>query len=140
MSYTKKDFIEDVKKEARALRKHATKEELANLDIKSFMPQDEELCVYGQLTGTCFSDRAHKLIKSCCIRLVDNEIFMPASDPNSVYDAINGKPRSIRHLNETRRRFTPNYLSTLEAYILLPDAQNKNLIAYLKGETNELNL
>jgi hypothetical protein len=32
------------------------------------------------------------------------------------------------------------YLSTIEAYIMLPEANNANLIAFLRGETESLEL
>jgi hypothetical protein len=34
----------------------------------------------------------------------------------------------------------PEYYSAIEAYILLPDARNGFLIAYLRGETDNLEL
>jgi hypothetical protein len=136
VKYTKKQFIEDVKKEARALRKHATKEELANLDFESFNPIDEHRCVYGQMTGDCSSNRAHALIAKCCIRLVDNLVF--ARNGRKLGKSINGKVESTNQLDATRKQGFMRYLSQLEAYIQMAGAKNKNLIAYLKGERNDL--
>jgi hypothetical protein len=36
--------------------------------------------------------------------------------------------------------FTITHFSAIEAYIMTPEAQNANLIAYLRGETNTLTL
>lgn len=141
MTYTKKQFLEDVEKEARALKKNATKEELSKLDFKTFSPQYPDRCVYGQMTGDCFSKRAHRLIKDCCIRLVDNEKFSPLFKPETIYNAVNGKPTSVKKLNEARSpeiKWTPAYISALEGYIMLPWAKNANLIAFLKGERKDL--
>ena|SRR5688572_14020838 len=136
MTYTKKQFIEDVKTEARALRKHATKKELEKLDFESFNPKDEHQCVYGQMTGDCSSNRAHALIAECCIRLVDNIVF--GGNCRRIGKAVNGTVESIHQLDAARKRGLMKYLSQLEAYIQIPTAKNKNLIDYLKGNRNDL--
>jgi hypothetical protein len=116
-TYTKKQFIEDVKKEAMALKEHATREELGKLDFTILNPNSGHLCVYGQLTGMCDSDRADELIKECAPRLyvhLDDFVAVPTNN------------------------FENFYWSPIEKYILDDDAKNKNLIDYLKGNRNDL--
>lgn len=55
-----------VKEEANNLRINATVDEIGRLDIERLNPQSSTLCVYGQMTGDCESDRSIELINSCC--------------------------------------------------------------------------
>lgn len=139
MQYTKKQFIEDVKKEAAAIRRNAAPDELNNLNIKEFNPLNEEECIYGQMTGNCRSIRAVDLITKCCKRFFKNEVFGEFDDCKSDVEfsealgtCVNGK--------KSETPYSLEYISSIEAYIALPTANTKNLIAYLKGETNDLNL
>lgn len=70
-----KKLIKAVEKEAKAIRKHATKEEIANLKIKDLDGDRFDGCVYGLLTGDCRSERAKDLISSCApftVRLLNH--------------------------------------------------------------------
>lgn len=53
-------------KEAQNLRKFAYKSELARLSAEHIDAEHSEKCVYGQMTGDCFSNRANNLIIKCC--------------------------------------------------------------------------
>lgn len=119
MTYTKKQFIEDVKKEAMALRKHATKEELDRLDFYTLDPQSPTRCTYGQLSGDCDNDRASELIKACA------PVLFAAHDFYAQY------PLPIE-------KFLTYRWSPIEIYINRDYAKNKNLIDYLKGNRNDL--
>lgn len=139
-TYTKKQFLEDVAKEAKALKEHATNRELSNLDFESFDPGNPNECIYGQMTGICTSPRAHELIANCCIRLVDNEKYDDSDGFETIAESINGEVESVEQLNEKRDKSgcALLYVSTLEAYIMYEGADNENLIAYLKGERKDL--
>lgn len=137
MTYTKKQFLEDVAKEAVALKKHATVQELERLDYSTFSATSESGCVYGQMTGHCSSKRAHELIRSCCIRLVDNGKWT-RTNFRSVYKAVNGPVKSIEQLNELRGPSELYFISQMEAYIQGASAKNKNLIDFLKGNRTDL--
>lgn len=52
--------------EALKLRKYATKEEKERLDFET-MICTETGCIYGQMTGNCYSERA-LLLKSKCAK------------------------------------------------------------------------
>ena len=56
---------EAVVKEALLLRKHATKEERAKLDFNELRGDNAYHCVYGQMTGSCYSDRSRELHVLC---------------------------------------------------------------------------
>ena len=139
-TYTFEQLKEDVRKEAEALRKEATKEELARLNFKSLEPETRVGCIYGRMTGDCDSSRAIELISRCACRFIADNNF---SDIR--YD---GFERISRYVNgakvpdliNKRHRSEVSHYSAIEAYILLPEANNANLIAYLRGETETLEL
>lgn len=56
-----------------------------------------------------------------------------------VQNTVNGV--TVENFVATRTGYiAPSHFSAIEAYILLPEAQNANLIAFLKGETETLEL
>lgn len=146
MEYTREQFIEDVKAEAMALRENATEDERHKLSFRTLRPRDYDSCIYGQMTGNCVSDRASLLIFKCCTRYFD----MPQDESGFYVDSFdkikkyaNGKKvkgvHSGRQLKETRIGDISHF-SSIETYILWPQAKRKNLIAYLRGETDTLDL
>lgn len=139
MTYTKKQFIEDVKKEARALKETATAEELERLDMSKFDPEHQRKCIYGLATGNCRSHRAIELITKCCPRFVHSQALYRISceKKEGSVEAFSIVPEFI---NGEKWEGEKNlaYVSTIETYIYLPEAKNKNLIDYLKGNRNDL--
>ena len=63
-------------KEIENIRKYATKEEKGKLDAETFDGSMENTCVYGQMTGSCSSDRAKELIAKCIDKKEIVLIFM----------------------------------------------------------------
>jgi hypothetical protein len=118
--YTFEQLKEDVRKEAEALRVHATKEERERLCFATLEPNNGEQCIYGQMTGECDCERASELIKQC------TSIFFES-------ESCGG--RFIPSVTFAEYRWSP-----IELYILLPEANNANLIAFLRGETETLEL
>ncbi len=51
--------------EALALRKYCTDEEKDRLDYEGIIPTKSSFCIYGQITGDCFSGRATELLNKC---------------------------------------------------------------------------
>jgi hypothetical protein len=144
-TYTFEQLKEDVRKEAEALRVHATKEELAQLNLKDFDPTEYDGCIYGMATGHCHSKRAIELIKKCCVRYFKNQgesgkglLSIQTEGFAGIVKRVNGA--TVNDFVESRIRPFPTHFSTIEAYILLPEANNANLIAFLKGETDNLEL
>lgn len=139
-TYTFEQLIEDVKKEAEALRKKATPEELSKLNFNSLDPHHLNKCIYGQMTGHCNSVRGVQLIEACAIRYIkDGDLTYVARDGfKRIQDRVNGA--TVEDLYYDRSSLTDVHYSAIEAYILLPEARNANLIAYLRGETEILDL
>ena len=118
--YTFEQLKEDVRKEAEALRVHATKEELEKLDIYKMRPSSTTQCCYGLMTGECDSKRASELIMLCA------PIYI--------------KGHSQMYPIDTVDEFRTYHWSPIEFYILREEARNANLISYLRGETETLEL
>lgn len=106
--------------EAYNLRINALPEERERLSCVSLMSNLVKNCIYSQLTGDCFGERALQLLKTCA---------QPVSDWLTGYFeptfgfAEYGKQRSV---------------SAIELYIFHPEANNARLVAYLKEEIHEL--
>lgn len=65
----KKLLFDLVRKEAKALLTNSFTNERLNLDFNNLRTNSRTGCVYGQMTGDCFSSRAVKLIESSCERV-----------------------------------------------------------------------
>lgn len=142
-AYTFDQLKEDVRKEAEALRIHATKEERDKLSIVTLSPSNTDRCIYGQMTGNCFSLRAAELIHGCCARYFKHNVVPALFDGQSnmvrIRQYVNGT--TVNDFIKDRSESSPeSHFSAIEAYILLPEARNANLIAYLRGETETLEL
>lgn len=118
------ELKELVKQEADKLKEFAIKEELNRLDFKTLTPERIDLCIYGQMTGDCFSDRSFDLVRKCSTPFSATRSFYSPSEARNVYYAPPG-----------RRPFSP-----IEFYISQRGAKNENLINYLKGLTTVLEL
>jgi hypothetical protein len=143
-TYTFDQLKEDVRKEAEALRVHATDRERGRLIGALFNPRTSCGCIYGLLSGFCHSDRAVELIQKCCVRhFKNNNILLIATVGfPGVVDRVVMEPveNLATYRGDGSGRIEPEYYSAIEAYILLPEANNANLIAYLRGETDNLEL
>lgn len=140
----RQSFLKDVEAEVKALKKNATKEELANLDFEEFDPTNIKRCIYGQMTGSCKSPRAKELMDSACIRVF-----------NLGYTDIENAPvtEALKVLNggyegqtwnggmyEGMFSRSFNYLSALEGYIATKNAKNKHILAFLKDRSRKIKL
>ncbi len=112
---TKKYFKEQTIKELKALKKHAFKKELNKLDFKTFHPDFDHRCIYGQMTGDCTSKRAIRLMNKCC-KFRISSLFDP-----------------LRTVEETK--YAGITWSFLERHVLRYKSFNKEIIMWLKGET-----
>lgn len=133
-TYTFEQLKEDVRKEAEALRVHATKEELGKLNLDYLDSTDRTRCIYGQMTGNCFSQRSAELINNCAITHF-NEL------PDTIEEMTSSVTERPKYFLDTRPDpWLQSTFSAIESYICLPEAKNDNLIAYLRGETNNLDI
>lgn len=129
----KEKLFELVRQEAANLKLHATKEEIERLDINNLIPDNSHECIYGQMTGYCFSDRAHDLIVACCERVYEP---VESDDGDLMKKAkLNGAPQKLK-----RDHFKKEYFSPIEIMIVVHPKNNERLIQYLKGETETLEL
>lgn len=139
MKTTVKELNAMVMSEAKKLKKHATKEELASLDFSELGGKNRYNCIYGQTTGDCFSDRAGVLIGKCCSKAFGREITRTLSgDTFKDVEVINPKKESPRYNSAY------SYFSPIEIFIArgvnMYNGNNKRLINFLKGETKTLRL
>src|SRR5687767_8745177 len=137
--YTFEQLKEDVRKEAEALKIHATKEERERLDFSALNSTSVTNCIYGQMTGHCDSERSLYLIGKCAARYTrDYSLGLIYEEGFSrISNHINGT--EVCNLNKKRPTVFDtediSHYSMIEAYILLPEANNASLIAFLRGET-----
>ena len=132
---TKKDFLEKVKHEVEAIKLSATKKEISELEFDWLNPNSFYKCIYGQMTGHCRSQRALELISKACSVLVNRHHESTGSTFSVMKKHIHGP-----YEKELMNLHLVEYLSALEAYILLKGSKNKHIIEYLKGETQTLKL
>jgi len=122
---TSEKLLELVKQEADNIKVHATQAEKDKLDIDNFSGLFPTTCLYGQLTGNCFSDRATELLNLCTMPFTpDLKRFTPSTSNRSFKDF---------------RQYSP-----IE-YLIFQGCSKKdeqNLIDYIQGknDTLELNL
>lgn len=114
--------------EAKKLKEFTTNEEKANLDIEIFNPESRSRCVYGLLTGSCFSLRSAELIEKCAKRVYVAEDGKAPKECKK----LNGKPKSGQ-----RTLIGTEYWSPIERFIqIAPPEANEYLINFLKGKHN----
>ena len=120
-----------------------TDAEKKKLNFNELKPEYTKKCIYGQITGSCESDRAKELMDECCIRVMNfkhKELFPMFYQINNeveltfkgIKSYINGENKGQGWDQYGYRRY--NHLSVLEAYIGLIGSNNEGLIQYIKGE------
>lgn len=145
MTEKRANFLKDVRHEIEMLREHTTEAEKSKLDFHLFNPHFKSKCIYGQLTGSCESVRAKELMDKCCIKVMNlKESYFLAYSP-SVDDerfVINGKYDGQTWGNYFDGLFirSYSYMSALEAYIFTDNCDAKDVMDYIKGEIDNLEL
>ncbi len=123
--------------EAKRLKKNATEAEINKLSFEDLDSSKSHNCIYGQMAGYCFNDRATELIEASCTKVLERVILPKHKDMMAppILGKLNGSPK------KTHR---DNYWSPIEMFIDLErnkkNGNNQRLIAYLKGETEMLKL
>lgn len=115
--------------EATKLKSCATQEELEKLNFKRLDPERIQKCIYGQMTGNCFSKRATELLNCCTV---------PYSADVDSYTRTR-----VKSFNDKNRAEDVNgdwVFSAIEYYIGHQIAKNANLIDYLKGVKETLTI
>lgn len=141
----KNDFLEDVRQEIENIKKYATKEEKKKLDSFYFDPEDPNKCIYGLMTGYCRNDRAKFLISKCCVSIIENSFY---ANLNIEYLKVDVRGDNELLIDAKSCRLDSKddnhdglwYISSLEQYIMRSEANNDQIISYIKGETDSLEL
>ncbi len=127
-----------VKKEAAKIKKFATKDEIESLNFGRLNPDNVQACIYGQMTGNCYSERANELIVKCAERVysgaLPNTTQRAVSYKEAKLSTLNGKPYNVSFRRDS-------YHSPIEVYISINQNHAnklKDLVNYLKGETKKL--
>jgi len=114
--------------EATKLRNMITQDEANRLNFSKLDSSDLNKCIYGQLSGSCFNNRATELIKACAARVYKNDSrHMDLRDSK-----LNGSPIGLSR-NE--------FWSPIEVFIDQEEnicSNNKNLVKFIKKEIDEL--
>lgn len=119
----RKEFNIEVLKEVEKIKKHANKKEISKLNFDVLNPKDRFNCIYGQMTGDCYGDRATTLINKCASLFLHSLV---AKKWKHVKPHLSYKKGTIFDWNRT--------FTAVETYIALDRTKNKSLIKYLKGE------
>lgn len=143
--YTQDQFLEDVKKEADAIKKNATNQEIAMLDIEELNHRNSYSCIYGQMTGFCYSERAANLIKQCTPRYFTQGAIAgmdeyTAKGIEEIINAANGNDIEYFVVSRIEGYSIFTHFSAIEAYIGWGLANNAGLIDYIQGKTDTLTL
>lgn len=132
------ELVELVRKEADALRANATAAERDKLDFYSLKPTDSTACIYGQMTGNCWSKRSYDLIDVCTEKKISSRRYavgiysdtLCGIEEDQLLTDVKDEPRGTRHW------------SPIEVFIALYEnrfnGNNKALVKYIKGETDTL--
>ncbi len=124
-----------VVEEATALKTNAKLGEIEKLNFEALDPTEHTACIYGQMTGSCFSKRAMELIKKCATTMIDGRI---GDTVTPVMD------RQVTNKRVRVSREGTKYWSPIEVFIAINRHENKAkiepLIKFLKGEKEVLNL
>ena len=109
--------------EATKLRLHATEAERDRLNFENLNPDRATLCIYGQMTGTCWSERAAKLLSLC-------------AKPYSSKSAAFSEPLRSEFSEGLGRPFSP-----IECFIYQAcPTTNHLLISFIKGQKETLTI
>jgi hypothetical protein len=112
------NLIKLVADEAEKLKTHATQRELKNLHFEMLNGGIVDSCIYGQMTGHCYSQRAIELLNLCTIPYSDKLDYKV-------------KPYNDKFTTERTRPF-----SAIEYFISMKydnaEMNNEILIDYLK--------
>lgn len=131
-----KELLKQVLIEATNLREAITDVERGRLDYSNLITSHIDSCIYGLISGNCFSERARELILKCCKKVLVPEQGEFERVEDCVLSKDNPTELDKKYLD---REF--NYYSPIEKYIMVLDANDDDdkliqLINYLKKQTD----
>ena len=124
----KSEFIQEVYNEINTIKEKATKREISRLNFNKFEHTNSGQCIYGQMTGDCYSTRAKDLyIKSLDAISKHNVDVNTDENGNDIY--------KFKDLDLEKG----NSFTYLESYLFTCSRKTqKEIIQYLKGESTKL--
>lgn len=126
-----KILVTEVHKEAILLKKFATSEELGRLSFRKLEPKDVDQCIYGLTCGNCANERAQELLDKCAVAMgmeLEADCKIKPIKGQSAAERIAGVHPAIY------------YFSAIEVYIAQDGADTRQLIRFLKGKVDTLDL
>lgn len=130
----KQYLIERVVEEATALKQFATKEELSKIDADIIDPFHTDLCIYGQMTGDCHSERASHLFHACAVKGISKSIMncdeLPPLDDHELRFTELNTPNGIK--------ISKSHFSPIEVFIAhAPRIDLEHLVDFLQDRIND---
>lgn len=116
-----KKLKQRVLEEITLLKQYATPEEIESLDSNTINPSYFKQCIYGQMTGDCYSKRTHELLTKCAVW------------PYSIRIAKYKKTQMGSKNWIDRRKRDNEVFSPIEYYIYHRRNKISILVNYLKG-------
>ena len=110
-----------VLEELTLLKQHATTEEISLLNEIDILPGSPSACIYGAMTGYCFSERAHELLSKCA---------QPYSESVGVFRPTKMGIKRWMKIREVKETF----FSPVEYYIYQRQKNIPLLTEYLLGK------
>lgn len=130
----KQEIMELVKEEADNIKKYATPEEIAKLNVNAVNGGSPSQCIYGLMTDRCTTDRAHELIGLCA-----RKVYIRDQSSNRL-NILNGHSSEVNVIDSYSRYAV--YVSPIERLIFSDVGHNvaaRSLVRYIKGETDTIN-
>lgn len=128
--------------EATSIKKLALKRELKKLDFCSLDADDYQKCIYGQMTGDCFNERAYELIRKSCTSVIDGHDLNGRFKGELLDLKEHAKENGVEKISEFDDNFRYTFFSPIEVFITRKrnrkNGNNAKLIAFLRGETDTL--
>jgi hypothetical protein len=116
------EFVQQVIAEVENLKLNATEVEKAKLDRSSLRHYTAGGCIYGQLTGASFSERAHELSPK-------------------IYENATGKMKLFDTQYEDLDFSKGVWFTALEKYLyIITQEERIHILDYIKGDTETLNI
>jgi|SRR6478609_2101100 len=122
------NLIDLARKEMILLKQHVTPEEINKLDYSMLIPEQRDSCIYGQMTGDCFSRRATDLIKKCCPTMLTARNTLS----NGIEEYVEPVPQEKVNLDDPFARIN-GYYSPIEVLISIYPSYGHDIIYFLKG-------
>lgn len=121
----KSKFLQEVREELENIKKNATPNEIARLNLETFDHSSHTLCIYGQMTGSCDTSRARELQPKSYDRIqVEGQFVSPEYNPFKSQSYAKGSD-----------------FTALEKYLFMVKTKTQaNIIQYLKGDIDKITL